>query len=57
MTERSTYGHPNEPSRSIDNTAWLAGCDAYERGEGCPWGNESARLGWLAARREQEEGS
>lgn len=34
----------------IDNTVWLAGYAAYERGESCPWGDESARLGWLAAR-------
>lgn len=33
----------------IDNKAWLAGYAAYRRGDGCPWGNESTRLGWLQA--------
>lgn len=34
----------------IDNAAWLAGYSAFERGGACPWGDESARAGWLAAR-------
>ena len=34
----------------IDNAAWLAGYAAFQRQDGCPWGNESARRGWLAAR-------
>lgn len=38
----------------IDNAAWLAGYAAYGRGEGCPWGDHSARLGWIAARDEPE---
>jgi hypothetical protein len=37
---------------TTDNTAWLAGYVAYRRGEGCPWGDPSARLGWLFARDE-----
>lgn len=37
----------------IDNSAWLAGYAARRRGEACPWGNESARLGWIAARDEE----
>lgn len=37
-------GHP-----MINNADWLRGAAAYERGEGCPWGNESARQGWLDA--------
>lgn len=43
----------------IDNTAWLAGYAAYERGEGIPWGGEddSARAGWLQARTDAEAGS
>lgn len=38
----------------IDNTAWLEGYAAFERGEDCPWGNESARQGWLVAQRDAE---
>jgi hypothetical protein len=37
----------------IDNKAWLAGFAAFKRGEPCPWGDESARQGWIAAKREQ----
>lgn len=33
----------------IDNEAWLAGFDAYENGDGCPW-DAFGRLGWIAAR-------
>ena len=36
----------------VDNAAWLAGYAAYGAGDGCPWGNESARSGWIAARNE-----
>lgn len=41
----------------IDNTAWLRGYDRYLAGESCPWtvnGDQSARLGWIAARDEAE---
>lgn len=34
--------------------AWLAGWKAYEEGEGCPWGDPNLRLGWIAARDENE---
>jgi hypothetical protein len=37
----------------LNNEAWLAGYAAYEAGDSCPW-DESARLGWLAAREELE---
>lgn len=43
----------------INNTAWLAGYAAYERGEDCPWrneGDESAWLGWVAAKRDRRGG-
>lgn len=39
----------------IDNTAWLRGYDRFQRGESCPWSigtDQSARLGWIAARDE-----
>jgi len=39
----------------IDNAAWLAGYAAYERGEDCPWGDHSARLGWMAARNDSPQ--
>jgi hypothetical protein len=41
-------------SGMVDNTAWLAGYERFARGEGCPWGDESARLGWIAARDEAD---
>jgi hypothetical protein len=34
----------------IDMKAWLAGYHARERGYGIPWGDHSARQGWLAAK-------
>ena len=39
-------------NEQIDNKAWLAGHAAFTQGNPCPWGDESARLGWLAARDE-----
>jgi hypothetical protein len=39
----------------ISNSEWLAGYDSFKNGEGIPWGNESARRGWLEAKRELEE--
>jgi len=36
----------------VNNSAWLAGYAAFERGESCPWGDESARAGWIAAKAE-----
>lgn len=38
----------------INNTAWLAGYAAFEAGDGIPWGDESARRGWLTARADAE---
>lgn len=37
-------------SGSINNAEWLAGYRAYERGEGCPWGDFSASEGWRTAK-------
>lgn len=34
----------------INNSEWLAGWKAFHSGAGCPWGNESGRLGWIAAK-------
>lgn len=39
----------NEPTM-IDNAKWLEGYASYGRDDGCPWGDESLRSGWLAAR-------
>lgn len=36
------------------NRAWLSGYAAFQRGDGCPWGDQSARAGWLAARSDKE---
>jgi hypothetical protein len=38
----------------INNTEWLAGYRAFERGEPCPWGSEAARLGWIVAKADAE---
>lgn len=37
----------------IDNQDWLGGYKGYQHDKPCPWGNESARLGWIAAKRDQ----